>query len=92
MTKRVDAQDKTKSFLEGNLLFEFGDDIHAQTNLFERGIMDSFSFIQLVTFLEKEFKIKISDEELMSYQLSSLNEILALLDRKGCYDESPSHL
>lgn len=42
-----------------NLIKE--DQIEAGTKLFSSGLLDSLSFIQLVNFVETEFKIRLSD-------------------------------
>ncbi len=65
--------EKIRQYLAETLLIEFGDAPGAtseDTNLFESGLIDSFGFVQLVSFLEKTFDIKITDDEVMSDALS----------------------
>lgn len=71
-----------KSFLTRQFLFEFTDQITDETDLFQEGIVDSFGFIELIGFLEKEFNIKFSDEELISGQFNSFNKIIGILSNK----------
>ena len=83
-------EEKIRSFLEANFLFEFGEEIAADTDLFKAGIIDSFGYVQLVGFLKTTFHITFTDEEFLTNILVSLNQILtfvhakqALLDRVG---------
>ncbi len=44
-------------------------------SLFESGILDSFSLIDLVAEIEREFQVKIPDSELNPRQFNSISEI-----------------
>ena len=77
--------EKIRQYLAETLLIEFGDEptgVAADANLFESGLIDSFGFVQLVAFLEKEFDIKISDDEVLSDSLSSFAKIRAFVESK----------
>jgi acyl carrier protein len=77
--------EKIRQYLSETLLIEFADDssgISEGANLFESGHIDSFGFVQLVAFLEKEFAINISDDELLSDSLSSFAKIRAFVESK----------
>jgi len=60
---------------------EFTDDVH----IFDYGYVDSFGAVELVGFVEKQFGIKISQSDLVSYPLNTINEIanFVSLRRKG---------
>ncbi len=76
---------KIRSYLAETLLIEFSDDdggVREDANLFESGLIDSFAFVQLVAFLEKEFDIKISDDEVLSDSLSSFAKIRSFVETK----------
>ena len=68
-------KDQIEDFICHQFLISFGDDINEDTDLFEAGYVDSFGFIELVTFLEGEFSIEFTDEELMARTLASLKKI-----------------
>lgn len=76
MTNRI------KQFLENNFLFQFGGDITEDTNLFTAGLIDSFGFIELTNFLEREYNIKYASEELLSNSFTTLNKIIDTVVRK----------
>lgn len=75
-------ENKIKNYLENALLIEFGSSVQPDTNLFKEGIIDSFGYIELVSFLEGEFGIKITDDELMSEALNSYENILKFIKLK----------
>lgn len=79
---RMDDQ-KIRNYLAETLLIELGDGgVDEEENLFESGLIDSFGFVQLVAFLEKEFDIKISDDEVLSDSLSSYAKIRSFVEAK----------
>jgi acyl carrier protein len=84
---RTDEQmdQKIRQYLAETLLIEFSEDdggVREDANLFESGLIDSFGFVQLVAFLEKEFDIKISDDEVLSDSLSSFAKIRSFVEAK----------
>lgn len=86
-TREMDGRmdEKIRQYLVETLLIEFSDDasgVSEDANLFESGLIDSFGFVQLVAFLEKEFAIKISDDEVLSDALSSFAKIRTFVASK----------
>lgn len=73
-------REKVSSFLSKNFFIDFTDEITPHTNLFTSGIIDSFGFIALITFLEGEFVVHISDECLLNGDLCSLESIVTVVD------------
>ncbi len=70
MDKNIEQ--KIKVFLEENLLVQFDANVTQNSNLFELGFIDSYGFMELVKFMEGEFNIQFSSEELVSSSLVSL--------------------
>ncbi len=64
--------------------FLFGDDsvLKEDTSFLQNGIIDSTGVLELITFLEKQYGIKIQDDELIPQNLDSLKNIGQFLDRK----------
>lgn len=75
-------EEKIKDFIASTFMVEFGVDVNDDTNLFDAGLIDSFGFIQLVQFIEKEFKIKLDDELLSVGAISSVNSIADAIKAK----------
>ena len=57
---------------------EFTDDVH----IFDYGYVDSFGAVEIISFVEKDFGVKISDEDLVLNALNTVNEISALIAEK----------
>lgn len=79
----VDISSTIADFMEKQFLFTFdGRAVTDQTNLFASGHLDSFGFVELITFLEQEFAIKLSDDDLLSNRLNSLASLAAVVEEK----------
>ena len=51
-------------------------------NLFDVGILDSFSYLELITDIEKKLKIKFSDKETFDNHDGNLDYLLKLISKK----------
>jgi acyl carrier protein len=49
---------------------------------FQKGFVNSLFAMQLVLFVEKEFKMRVGDEDLVIENFNSINAITALVERK----------
>lgn len=74
--------DIIKDFIINNFLFGSEEELSNNVNLFEKGIIDSTGIIELISFLEENFKISIEDEELIMDNFSTLNNIKEFLQKK----------
>jgi acyl carrier protein len=68
-----------RSFISREFLVEFSNEVNEETDLFERELIDSFGFVELVTFLDAEFGIKLTDEDMSSPEMGSLAGIVRLV-------------
>lgn len=75
-------EDKIRKFIEESFLVEFGDSLNEDSDLFKEGVMDSFGYIQLCRFLESEFGITFSEQEMATNVLVNLSSIRAFVARK----------
>jgi acyl carrier protein len=73
---------KVRAFIVENFLFGNANGLQEDTSFLEEGIIDSTGVLELVTFMEEEFSIKVEDEELIPENLDSLNNISAFLEKK----------
>ena len=61
------------SFLLDNFLFDGrGADVRDDTSFMDQHLMDSTGVIELVSFVERTFKIKVKEEEMVPENLDSL--------------------
>ena len=75
-------QQRIKEFILSNFLFT--DDANAISNdvsLIGQGVIDSTGILEVIVFLETEFSIKISDEEMTPVNFDSIDAIAAFIDR-----------
>jgi acyl carrier protein len=77
-----DIKSHIKKFIIDN--FMFGDDggLEEGTSFLDSGIIDSTGILELVNFLEDNFKIVVEDEELLPENLGSIAAIVSYLERK----------
>ena len=76
------TSDRIKTFIVENFLFGEDDGLRNEVSLLDEGIIDSTGVLELVDFLEQEFQITISDDELMPENLDSIDNICAFIDTK----------
>lgn len=72
MVERAVLQDQIRTYLQKQFLVEFGDKLTDETDLFDAGVIDSYGFIDLVSFLEKTYSVALSDDDLASPGMSTL--------------------
>ncbi|MBI5759806.1 MAG: acyl carrier protein [Planctomycetales bacterium] len=76
-------QQTLRNFVTENFLFgQGGDSFSNQDSFLESGIIDSTGVLELVTFLESEYKVSIADDELVPDNLDSIDRLLAFIERK----------
>lgn len=80
----MDATARTvKDFiLESFLPGESPDQLTDSTPLFSSGLLDSIASLQLVTFLEDQFGIRIAAHEVVADNLNTLDRISAFVKEK----------
>jgi acyl carrier protein len=68
--------------LEQFLPGESPDKLTETTPLFTSGLLDSIASLQLVTFLEQQFGIKVAAHEVVPDNLNTLNSIAGFISSK----------
>jgi acyl carrier protein len=78
------TEQKLRKFVGDNFLFgQSGDDLPATESFIESGIIDSTGILELVSFVEQEFGVKIEDEELIPENLDSIHKLMVFVDGKS---------
>ena len=62
--------------------FFFKKKINNNLDLFDTGNLDSIRLIELIIFIEKEFKIKISEKDLTIKKFNSIEKISKIILKK----------
>ena len=68
-----------KNFIRTELIYDDEKDFDENTNLIERGIVDSMSLVRLISFLEENYEMQVQDEDIVPENFSSLNKILSFI-------------
>lgn len=76
-------EEKIREFLSSRLMIEFGDGIDADTDLFQLGLIDSHAYVELIRFIETEFTLRFSDEEILSNVTTSLAGMVEFVTAKS---------
>lgn len=79
----IDIKKKLKIFVIDNfLLGHDSNTINDDDSFLDKGIIDSTGVLELVSFIEETFKIKVEDEELIPDNLDSLNKLFIYIQKK----------
>ncbi|MCU7845672.1 MAG: acyl carrier protein [Candidatus Thiodiazotropha sp. (ex Monitilora ramsayi)] len=80
----MSAEAKVRNYILENYLFT--DDqaaLNSTDSFLDKGVLDSTGILEVIYFLEDEFRIKIADEEMIPENLDSVNNIIAFIDQKS---------
>ena len=70
-----------RRFIGENFLFrDDGDAITHDASLLDAGIIDSTGILELVSFLEDRYAVRVEDDELVPENLDSVNNVLRFLE------------
>jgi acyl carrier protein len=78
----MDISDKVRAFIQKNFYTASTARLDDETSLLDAGIVDSTGVLEVVTYLESEFGIKVDDSELLPENLDSIANITAFVQRK----------
>ena len=75
-------KDKVRKFIETNFYVPEGETLADEASLIDRGVIDSTGVLELIGFLQDEYKIEVADDEMVPENLDSIGRIDAYLKRK----------
>ena len=76
-------KDTVRTFIQDNFIMGTQTQAFADSDSFmDRGIVDSTGFLEMVTFLEETYSIKVEDDDMVPENLDSLDNIDAYVTRK----------
>ncbi len=78
----VDYTGDIKNFVVKTFLFGDRNSLQADTSFMAGGIIDSTGILELVSYLEKTYSIKIQPEEMIPANLDSVDKVAQYLVRK----------
>ncbi len=72
-----------RGFVTDNFLFGRKNvSLNGDDSLLEQGLIDSTGVLELVSFIENKFEIKVDDDDLVPDNLDSINRLIAFIETK----------
>lgn len=68
------------------------DELTAQVNLFETGLLASIDVLNIIAFLEAEFEIKIKDSDVSLDNLGSIDKIVKMVQSYLKHPDIHNHI
>jgi acyl carrier protein len=78
----MSLQEDIRGFIVENFLFGEEAGLKDDSSFLEEGIVDSTGIMQLVSFLQEQYRIAIEDEELIPDNLDSIQKITSFIQEK----------
>ncbi len=81
--ERKETARRIREFINEHYLFGYGnEEFDDDASLLEHGILDSLGILELISFIEDKFGIRVSDEEILPENLDSIGGISRFILRK----------
>ena len=81
--KMNEIKEKIKTFIVNNFLLGVNaGNLNDSDSFLEKGIVDSTGILEVVSFIEESFSIKVEDEELLPDNLDSINHLVNFVQKK----------
>ena len=77
-----DVQRVIETYIVDNILFGDGERLGPDVSFQKSGILDSTGFLELITFAEEQFGIRIADEEVVPDNFDTLRKMSEFVERK----------
>ena len=75
-------ESEIRAFIAEKFLFGEDNKLPIDASLLEAGIIDSTGVLELISYLEEHFRIKVDDDELVPENLDTIAAICAFLSKK----------
>jgi acyl carrier protein len=78
----VQIRETLRNFVTENFLYGRGGDLKDDDSFLDSGIIDSTGVLELVSFIEESFGIKVQDSELVPENLDSIQRVTEFVERR----------
>jgi acyl carrier protein len=78
----MQIQEEIENYIIENILFGNGEELDSDTSLQESGILDSIGFLEIITFVEEKFQIKVEDNEVVPGNFDTVRRISDFIEKK----------
>lgn len=77
-------EQKIRTYILDNFLFSDDQSLLDNSDSFmDKGILDSTGILEVITFLEDEFAVKVEDSEMVPENLDSVDNLLKFMETKN---------
>ena len=83
----TDIQPEIYDFVLENFLFGKADGLSSDDSLVGKGVIDSTGVLELVSFIQQRFGIRMEDQEVIPDNLDSIAKLVAFVTRKRSESE-----
>ena len=77
----LEIREKLLEFIVDNFMVE-REGIDLDKSMIDEGVIDSFGLIEIAAFMEKEFRMKITEEQMIRSNFGSVNKIVDFIKRE----------
>jgi acyl carrier protein len=77
-----DLERIVREFIIENFTFEDDGSLTPEASLLESGVIDSTGVLELITFVEETYGIKVEDNEIVPENLDSIRNVASFVDRR----------
>ena len=78
-----EVKQELRDYIVDNFLFGDTETKFADSDSFmEKGIIDSTAILEVITFIEENYSVKIEDDEILPENLDSLDNIASFIEKK----------
>lgn len=82
-TQHEQVKTAVKNFIEKNIFFNnISLSYNDQTSFLESGLLDSTGVLELINFIQKEYKIKMLEHEMNPENLDSIEKIADFISKR----------
>jgi acyl carrier protein len=75
-------QQELRTFVVNNFLFGKDETLNDNDSFMEKGIIDSTGILELLSFIEEKYGIKVEDHEVVPENLDSINLLVDFVRKK----------
>ena len=76
-----EIQDKLLAFITSSFMVE-REEIDLDKSMIDEGIIDSFGLIEIASFMEREFNMKVREEQMIRSNFGSVHKIVDFIRRE----------
>lgn len=78
----MDIKEILRSYMKEELKIGDDPDFTDDAHLFDMGFLDSLGATEVIVFIEEEFKIEITQKDLILYPMNTIDEIALVIEEK----------